>query len=112
MPLQFRTRESLDDSASMIVGAVLAGALGAVLAHVSRRHRWPQFVMALLGGIATALVSYSVHDMWRGPRSMFWGVFFVFGMILLSGAVAALTGGAAGIALTRSKHLHLDSRER
>jgi hypothetical protein len=106
------TRESLDDSASLIVGGILAGALGAVLAQLARRRRWPQFTMAVLGGGASALVSWSLYDMWRGPRSMFWGFFFVFGTILLSGAIAALTGGAAGIALTRAKHLRRASLER
>jgi peptidoglycan/LPS O-acetylase OafA/YrhL len=106
------TRESLDDNASLVIGGLLAGVLGAMLAYLARRRRWPQYTMAVLGGAATALVSWSLYDMWRGPRSMFWGFFFVFGTILLSGAVAALIGGAAGIALARGKHLRHDSRQR
>jgi hypothetical protein len=94
---------SLDDSSTLIVSGVISGVAGAVLGHLGRRRRWPQLTLVLLGGAATTLVSYGLYDMWLGPRGMFWGVFFVFGMILLSGGVAALTGGAAGIALTRCR---------
>ena len=97
------TRDSLNNSSSLIVCGVLSGVVGAVLAYLGQRRRWPQVTMALLGGAATTLVSYALYDMWRGPRGMVWEVFFVFGLILLSGAVAAMTGGAAGIALTRRR---------
>ena len=61
------------------------------------------FFSAPVLSVAPALAVWAVYDVLRAPRSFLWSFFYMIALIMLSGAIATLVGGAAGILLTRRR---------
>ena len=92
----------IDDDVTLFVGPAVGVVTGVALAILSRRTRWPQFLLASAGAVASVPFAAAAWKIFGGSRPMGWdAVTLEIYCILLVNALCFLFAGTAGVLLTR-----------
>jgi hypothetical protein len=96
------SRRWVSHDEALASGPLVGAALGALLAVLARRRRWPQAVLGIVGGLASVPLACVTWSIYGGRRPMGWDALaLLIYCILLAGSLSFLFSGTAGLLLNR-----------